>query len=101
MNPVRNSAWLPITGAFILWFVHFLVCWAAVEIWPRQWIANKVAWGATAVALLLLGALWVRVEAGTPPGETAHWTCRLARGGTALAAVAVLFSALPSLVFVP
>ena len=101
MNAGRTGAWLPITGAFIVWFVHFMVCWVAVEIWPRQWIANALAWGATAVALLALGTHWVRLGAGTPTGETASWARRLGRGAAAIASVAVVFGALPSLVFLP
>jgi hypothetical protein len=96
-----TAGWLPVTGAFIVWFAHFMACWVAVEIWPRQWIANALAWGATAVALLALGACWVCLGPGRPAGETASWTRRLGRGATAIASVAVVFSALPSLVFLP
>lgn len=101
VNAVRTGAWLPIIGAFVVWFLHFLVCWVAVEIWPRQWIANELAWGATAVALLALGMHWIRLGAGTAPGDTARLTRRLGRGATVIAGVAVVFSALPSVVFLP
>ena len=101
MNASKAGTWLPITGAFVVWLVHFMVCWVAVEVWPRQLMANALAWGATAVALLALGTYWVRLGASTPPGETARWACRLGRGAAAIAGVAVVFSALPSLVFLP
>lgn len=102
MNAGRTGAWLPIAGSFMVWFVHFMVCWAAVEIWPGEWIANVLAWVATAVALLSLGTYWLRLGAGSAaPGETARWTRRLGRGATAIAGAAVVFSALPSVVFLP
>jgi uncharacterized membrane protein YidH (DUF202 family) len=91
----------PIVTAFAIWSVHFLVCWAASEIWPRQWPANALAWGATAIALLAVGVHYVRVNAQHARGGLSGWEHRFARGATAIAAVAVLFSALPSIVFLP
>ena len=87
--------------AFAIWFAHFLVIWAAGEIWPHQWTANAWAWGATAVALLAVGVHDVRLKARHTEGRLSGWNYRLARGAAAIAMVAVVFSALPSLVFLP
>lgn len=97
----RRSHWSPLVTAFAIWSVHFLVCWAASEIWPRQWPANVLAWGATAIALLVVGMHIVWVNAQHAKGELQGWEHRFARGAAAIAAVAVLFSALPSIVFLP
>ena len=67
----------------------------------RQWQANVLAWTATAVALLLLGWHWLRLQRLRAPGPLSGWVQRLAQGTTALAGVAVMFSALPSFVFLP
>lgn len=78
-----------------------LGCWVAVEIWPRQWAANALAWGLTALAL---GALFVegwRLRARAPRNPLAGWNRRIGRGAVAIAAAAVVFGALPSLVFLP
>ncbi|KQY85992.1 hypothetical protein [Pelomonas sp. Root1444] len=84
--------WRPIVTAFSIWFAHFMACWAAGEIWPHQWHANVLAWGATAAASMALGVQFMRVKARP---------CRLAQGAIAIATAAVLFGALPSVVFVP
>ncbi len=96
-----RSHWSPIVTAFSIWAGHFLVCWAAGEIWPRQWPANALAWGATAIALLAVGVHFVQVNARHAKGGLQEWEHRFARGAAAIAAVAVLFSALPSVVFLP
>ncbi len=78
-----------------------MVVWAAGEIWPHQWAANVLAWGATAVALLAVGVHCLRLKAEHAKGSLSGWTCRFAQGASALATAAVLFSALPSVVFLP
>ena len=101
MNASSLAGWRPLIGAFVIWFVHFMGCWVAVEIWPRQWTANALAWGLTALAL---GALFVegwRLRAGAARKPLAHWNRRIGRGAVAIAAAAVVFGALPSLVFLP
>lgn len=95
---MKPSRWGPILTAFTIWFAHFMVCWAAAEIWPHQWPAHALAWVATAAALLALGVHLVRAHAGRAAGMLQAWSHRFAQGATVLAAVAVLFSALPSLV---
>jgi membrane protein implicated in regulation of membrane protease activity len=87
--------------AFTLWFAHFMACWAAVEVWPGEWPANALAWTATTLALLALRWHAVRLRAQRATGLLPGWQDRFARRATALAAVAVLFGALPSLVFLP
>lgn len=101
MKSAKLFGWWPVLTAFTIWFVHFMVCWAAVEIWPHRWLANATAWGATVLALLALGVHLVRVKARHANGELGAWHCRFALGATALAAAAVLFGALPSIVLLP
>lgn len=101
MNGASPAGWRPLIGAFVIWFLHFMGCWVAVEVWPRQWAANALAWGLTALAL---GALLVEgwgLRAGAVRRGLAGWNRRIGRGAVAIAAVAVVFGALPSLVFLP
>lgn len=101
MKTMPMSGWRPLVTAFAIWFVHFMVCWAAAEIWPHQWAANALAWAATALALPAVGLHFVRVDARCAEGELGRWNRRFARRATGIAATAVLFSALPSFVFLP
>jgi hypothetical protein len=91
----------PIITAFSIWFLHFMVCWAAGEIWPHQWAANAVAWGATAIALLAICMHFVQVKAQQADRVLSAWTYRFAQGAIAIATTGVLFSALPSILFLP
>lgn len=101
MKAQKPLRWGPLLTAFVIWFVHFMVIWAAGEIWPDQWTANAAAWGATAIALLAMGVHLVRVKALHAEGALADWNYHFALGAVAIATVAVLFSALPSFVFLP
>lgn len=101
MKALQQPSGGPIVTAFAIWFAHFMVIWAAGEIWPHQWTANAVAWGATAIALLAVGVHDVRLKARHADGRLSGWSCRLARGSAAIATAAVVFSALPSMVFLP
>ncbi len=87
--------------AFLIWFAHFMLCWTAVEIWPDALRANMLAWGFTAVALLAMGMQWVQVHRSTERGELATFDHQMARGSIAIAALAILFTTLPSIVFLP
>lgn len=98
---MKPSSGRPIVTALVIWFAHFMVIWAAGEIWPHQWAANAWAWGATAIALLAVGVHDVRLKARHAGGGLSGWSYRLARGSAAIATAAVVFSALPSLVFLP
>jgi uncharacterized membrane protein YidH (DUF202 family) len=84
--------------AFVIWFAHFMLCWGAVEIWPSESRAHQLAWVFTAMALLAMGVHFVRTEREGGRGELAGFSRRFARGAIAIATVAVLFTALPSLV---
>jgi hypothetical protein len=100
VNAAHRAGWRPMVGAFVIWFAHFVGCWAAAELWwPRQWPANALAWGLTLLALAALVVEWRRLHAGH--GELAGWNRRVGRGAVAIAAAAVVFGALPSLVFLP
>jgi hypothetical protein len=101
MKAAKLSGWRPMLAAFVVWFAHFMLCWAAVEVWPRQWQANVLAWALTAVALAALGAQWARLHASLPRDELARWNHRFGQGAIAIAGVAVVFSAVPSIVFLP
>jgi uncharacterized membrane protein YidH (DUF202 family) len=83
--------------AFVIWFAHFMLCWVAVEVWPAESRANRLAWVFTAMALLAMGLHFVRVERRAERGELADFSRRFTRGAIAIATVAVLFTALPSL----
>lgn len=101
MKPTKPLRWWPMLTAFVIWFVHFMVIWAASEIWPHQWMANAVAWGATVIALIAVAVHGVRLKARHAAGGLSDWNYQFALGAVAIATVAVLFSALPSLFFLP
>ncbi len=99
------NSWRPVLTALTIWFIHFMVCWAAVEIWPQQLTANLVAWIATPIALFAVGVHAVRMQVQRQPpdiaGDVAGWKHRFAHGAIAISAVAIVFSAVPSLVLLP
>ena len=101
MKAPKRSSGRPIVTALAIWFAHFMVIWAAGEIWPFQWTANAVAWVSTAIALLAVGMHYGRLKAQHADGGLPGWSYRFARGASAIATAAVVFSALPSVVFVP
>ncbi|UUX95254.1 hypothetical protein [Aquabacterium sp. J223] len=103
MNAIRTASWRPLVGAFSIWFAHFMGCWVAAELWwPRQWPANALAWALTPLALAALAFEWKRVRHGmSAAGDFAGWNRRIGTGAIAIAAAAVVFGALPSLVFLP
>ena len=101
MNALKQSSGRPIVTAFMIWFLHFMVLWAAGEIWPHQWTANVLAWGVTAIALLAVGVHYGRLKAQHADGGLSGWSYRFARGASALATAAIVFSAVPSVVFLP
>lgn len=101
MNTTKRSSGRPNVMAFVIWFVHFMVLWVGSEIWPHQWAANRLAWAVTAIALLALRMHFVRLRAQHSNGDLSDWGYRFARGAAAIAMSAVVFSALPSVVFLP
>lgn len=101
MNAAARSGRQPVLTAFIVWFAHFMLCWVAVEIWPGEWRANTLAWVFTAIALLVIGVNFVRLQRRAERRELADASHRFARGAIAIATVAVVFTALPSLVLLP
>lgn len=101
MKELKPSSGRPIVTAFVIWFVHFMVIWAAGEIWPQQWTANALAWGVTAIALLAVSRHYVRLKARHDEGDLPNWSYRFARGAVAIATAAVVFSAFPSFVLLP
>lgn len=101
MKAATRSARQPVLAAFVTWFAHFLLCWAAVEIWPHEWRANELAWAFTAVALLVMFVCLRRLDRSAARGEIAAPARRVARGAIGIATVAVVFTALPSVVLLP
>lgn len=101
MKSFASASWRPILTAFVIWFAHFMSCWAAAEIWPRQAMANRLAWLFTALALVAMGVHVMRVRAAAPVGELAGWTRRFAFGAAAIATAAIVFNAVPSVLFHP
>lgn len=101
MKELKSSSGRPIVTAFVIWFVHFMVIWAAGEIWPHQWAANAWSWGVTAIALLAVGVHYLGLKAQHADGGIPGWSYRFARGAAAIATVALVFSALPSFVLLP
>ena len=101
MKALKQSSVQPAITAFAIWFVHFMMLWAASEIWPHQWAANALAWAFTAIALLAVGVHYVRLKARHAGGKLPGWSYRFARGAVAIATAAVVFTALPSVVFLP
>jgi hypothetical protein len=102
MRRAEPARWAPLVAALTIWFAHFMVCWAASElVWPGQWAAHAVAGAATVIALT---ALWFHRRSLRAPPAGAHmaqWDYRFGKGAVALATVAVLFNALPAIVFLP
>ena len=96
-----KSSGRPIVTAFVIWFVHFMMLWAAGEVWPQQWAANALAWAVTAIALLVMGVHHDRLKALYADGDLPGWSHRFARGAAAISTVAVVFTVLPSVVFSP
>ena len=96
-----QSSGRPIVTAFLIWFLHFMMIWTAGEIWPHQWAANAWAWVVTAIALVAVGVHCVHIEAQHAHGALPGWSYRFARGAAAIASAAVMFSAVPSVVFLP
>lgn len=90
-----------IVTAFAIWFVHFMVLWAAGEIWPHQWTANALAWGATAIALVALSIHYGQSKTQQGDEGFSGWSYRIERGTVLFTMVAVVFSALPSVAFLP
>lgn len=100
-SPDGSSNGRPLVTAFVIWFLHFMVVWAAAEIWPHQWAAHAWAWAVTAIALLAVGLNHLRLKARYAAGALPGWSYRFACGATAIATAAVVFGALPSVVFRP
>ena len=98
---MNQTSWRPIVTAFAIWSVHFMACWTAAEVWPYQRAANALAWGATAIALLALGMHFMQIKAQHAEGGLPGWQYRFAQGAMAIATTAVLFIAVPSIVFLP
>ena len=95
---LRLTGWLPIVGAFSIWFAHFLVIYAAAEIWKHQPIATIVCLVATALALVALILLFFQLRRATPTDEQTRFAKRIGLGSIFIATVGTLFDALPALI---
>jgi NO-binding membrane sensor protein with MHYT domain len=101
MTASRPASWQPVLSSLSIWFVHFIGCWAVSEFSPHRWWNHVMAWVFTIVALAAVGGLHWRLERTEASGDLARWKRRFARGATAIAVVAMLFTAWPSLVLLP
>lgn len=97
----RPDSWQPVLTSLSIWFVHFIACWAVSEFSTHRWWNHVMAWVFTIVALAAVGALHWRLERTDAIGDLACWKRRFARGATALAVVAVIFTAWPSVALLP
>nr|WP_145552813.1 hypothetical protein [Variovorax boronicumulans] len=101
MNANRPASWQPVLAALSIWFVHFIACWAVSEFWPHRWWNHVMAWVFTVLALAAVGALHWRLEREDAHGDLARWKRQFARGASALAAVAIVFTVWPAVVLRP
>lgn len=99
---MKAAALMPgraLATAFVIWFVHFMLCWAVAEFWAEDAPATRLAWAFTAAALLAIAVHAARLRSLGRHGEDDPPTLRIARGANAIAAVAVLFTAVPTIVW--
>lgn len=101
MTASRPASWRPVLSSLSIWFVHFLGCWAVSEFSPDRWWNHVMAWVFTILALAAMGALHWRLARTGARGDLARWKQRFAHGATAIAVVAILFTAWPSVVLRP
>lgn len=101
MNLNRPASWQPVLAALSIWFIHFIACWAVSEFSPHLWWNHVLAWVFTTVALAAMAVLHWRLGRTEATGDLARWKRRFARGATALAVVAIVFTFWPSLVLRP
>lgn len=92
--PVRRMA-----AALVVWFAHFMLCWAVAEFGPGGAPAAGLAGLFTVLALFAIGVQAWRLRGLEPRREDDLTALRIARGASAIAAVAVVFTALPALVW--
>lgn len=90
-------AWTFLLGGLIIWTVHFFVLYGIGSIFLTSVSARVLT---ILVSLACLGAaalLWSRVQASGAQEEVAGWMRGVALLGIAIAAVAVVWQALPAL----
>ena len=97
---VRSRAlkgWTPIIGPLSVWFVHFLIVYAAALIWPHQSIAKLVAAIATVVALIALAVLFIKLRAADPTSDQTRFARYVGLVSLFIATAGTLFDAAPAL----
>lgn len=99
MKPSSLAPGRAIATALVIWFVHFMLCWAVAEFRAEDVPATRLAWAFTVAALLAIAVHGARLRRLGRHGDDDLPTLRIARGANAIAAVAVLFTALPTIVW--
>lgn len=92
------GGWPTLLGGMLVWAAHFFALYAFGSIWGSSATARIATLAATALALAADALILVRILRQTPPDEFSRWTRSLGLTGCALAALAILWQALPALI---
>ena len=90
----ETTDWPGTAWAFAIWAAHFSMLWAASSIFPDRAPARWIALIATTIAIGVLWGLW-RARA---PDQTRPRDRRILMLAVGVAAVAIVFGAVPALV---
>ncbi len=91
------KGWVPIIGAFSLWFAHFLLVYLPALIWPDQFIARLIAIIATAAARVGFWILFRRIRTASATSEQTGFARRFGFGALFISVAGIIFDALPAL----
>lgn len=90
--------WPTLIGGLCVWAAHFVALYAIASIWPGDaQVARWLVIGATVNALILIGALFLRASPTRGDDALDRWIADGGRIALAIAAVAVVWQALPAL----
>lgn len=91
--------WRNLLGGLILWTAHFFAIYIVASFWPGTLLARVLVLMATILALAVAGwrAMLVLRNMRTAPDDFLRWSRGLALLSYALAATAILYQGLPSL----
>lgn len=91
--------WRSLLGGLILWTAHFFAIYIIASLWPGTFLARVLVLMATILALAVAGwrSMLVLRNMRAVPDDFTRWSRGLALLGYALAATAILYQGLPSL----
>lgn len=93
--------WLLLLAGPLVWTAHFFAAYITASIFPGTALARWLTGLLTVGALALLGIVILQACRSAAPvreaGSLPDWLASLTRLGAALAAIAVLYQALPAL----